>query len=350
MRELLDSLVADGRELGVQVAACLDGELVVDAWSGDDVDGRTLFPVFSVSKGIGATAVHILVDRGILGYDVRVADLWPSFGAHGKEAVTVGHVLEHSAGVPFFPSGLSPDDLLDEDHVAGLIADQELAWEPGTRTGYHSLTFGYLVDRVIRGATGRTLADVVRDEIAEPLGLEDDLFIAPPDALAHRLAEVDDSAVDTADFPELFQRVVGRIDIGSIVPRRTAPAGRSWAASAPLPFAATMTARAGARLYGALATGGSPLLSPETLAAATRIRRRDEDAIVGVPVLKSYGYSHGDEVTGGRSEAFGFGGLGGSEAYADPTCGFSFAFTHSRLTLLDSAPEVAARIRKELGI
>ncbi|MFG1820101.1 serine hydrolase domain-containing protein [Kribbella sp. NPDC049174] len=105
MRELLESLVADGRELGVQVAAYLDGDLVVDAWSRADVDGQTLFPVFSVSKGIGATAVHILVDRGILGYDDRVADLWPSFGAHGKDEVTVGHVLEHSAGVPFFPEG-----------------------------------------------------------------------------------------------------------------------------------------------------------------------------------------------------------------------------------------------------
>jgi CubicO group peptidase (beta-lactamase class C family) len=164
------------------------------------------------------------------------------------------------------------------------------------------------------------------------------------------LAEVDDSAVDTSAFPDLFQRVVGRIDVGSIVPRRTAPAGRSWAAAARLPFAATMTARAGARLYGVLASGGAPLLSPETLAEATRIRRRDADFVVGVPVLKSLGYSHGDEVTGGREEAFGFGGLGGSEAYADPSCGFSFAFTHNRLTTVDSAPEVAALVRKELGM
>jgi CubicO group peptidase (beta-lactamase class C family) len=355
VQDLLEDLVDSGRELGVQVAACLNGELVVDTWAGvadsagHPVDGQTLFPVFSVSKGIAATAVHLLVDRGLLRYDVRIAELWPEFGAHGKDKVTLAHVLEHSAGVPFFPAGLAPDDLADEDEITALIADQRLAWEPGTRTGYHSLTFGYLVDRAIRGATGRTLEAVIRDEIAVPLGLEDDLFITPPDVFLDRLAEVDDTGFDTSVFPDTFQQVVGRIDVGSIVPRRTAPPGRSWAASARLPFAATMTARAGARLYGVLATGGAPLLSAETLAEATRIRRRDVDFVVGVPVLKSYGYSHGDEVTGGLGAAFGFGGLGGSEAYADPTRGFSFAFTHNRLTMVDSAPEVASLVRKVLG-
>ncbi len=348
MQNLLDDLVASGREQGVQVAACLDGELIVDAWAGT-AGPETLFPVFSVSKGIGATVVHILVDRGLLGYDVRVAELWPAFGRHGKEVITVGQVLEHSAGVPFFPAGLTPDEIADEKLVAGLIAEQPLAWEPGTQTGYHSLTFGYLVDHIVRGVTGQTLSEAVHALIAQPLGIADELFVVPPSSFADRLADVDDSAFDTSVFGETFQRVVGGLAIGSIVPRRTTPPGRSWSMAAPLPFGATMTARAGARLYGVLAAGGEPLLSAETLAAATRIRRRDVDAVVGVPVLKSYGYSHGDEVTGGRPEAFGFGGLGGSEAYADPTTRLSFAFTHNRLTPpteVDSAIELAERVRE----
>ncbi|WP_331770486.1 beta-lactamase family protein (plasmid) [Embleya sp. NBC_00888] len=368
VRGLLDELVESGREIGIRVAAYLDGELVVDAWAGwadrartEPVDGRTLFPVFSVSKGILACLTHVLVDRGVLTYDTRVADLWPEFGAHGKAAITLAQVLEHSAGVPYFPRGLSPDDLLDRERIAGLIADTEPVWPPGTRTGYHSLTFGYLIGETLERATGRPLEDLVRDELAVPLGLDGELYVVPPLAQAARLADVEATdiaacmAAVPADNP--FARAVGGIPVESIVPRRTVPPGRSWSTEAPLPFAATMTARAGARLYAAFAGGGEVdgvrLLRRASLEAATTIRRRDVDEVAGVPALKSLGYLHADPVSGEREAAFGFGGLGGAEAYADPEHRFSFAFTHNRLTPpteSDNAPAIAARIRAALGI
>jgi CubicO group peptidase (beta-lactamase class C family) len=360
----LDDLVESGVELGAQVAAYLGDELVVHAWAGTAdpatgqlVDGTTLFPVFSVSKGILATVAHRLVERDALRYDTRLAELWPEFGAHGKETITVAHVLEHSAGIPYFPAGLSPDDLTDYDQVVSLIADLEPAWEPGTKTGYHSLTFGYLMAEVVRRATGRTIDEVVRTELAVPLGIEDELFIVPPTEQADRLADI-----DAADFVALqaqlpggnaFQKVVGGIMADSIVPRRVAPAGRSWAMDAFLPFSATMTARAGAALYGALANGGGPLLSPEGVALVTRIRRRDVDQIIDGPALKSLGYLHADPVSGGVETAFGFGGLGGAEAYADPERRLGFAFTHNRLTpptAEESAPGLAALLRASLGV
>jgi CubicO group peptidase (beta-lactamase class C family) len=360
----LDDLVESGVELGAQVAAYLGDELVVHAWAGVAdpatgalVDGSTLFPVFSVSKGIVATAVHRLVDRDVLHYDTRLAERWPEFGVHGKEAITVAHVLEHSAGVPYFPTGLTPDDLADYDRVVSLIADSELAWEPGTKTGYHSLTFGYLMAETIRRATGRTVDEVVRTELAEPLGIEDELFIVPPAEHANRLADIDAAAFVAlqAQLPggNAFQKVVGGILADSIVPRRVAPADRSWAMDAFLPFSATMTARAGAVLYGALANGDRRLLAPERVALATRIRRRDLDQIIDAPALKSLGYLHADPVSGGSETAFGFGGLGGAEAYADPGRRLSFAFTHNRLTpptAEESAPGLAALLRERLGL
>jgi CubicO group peptidase (beta-lactamase class C family) len=359
----LDDLVESGVELGAQVAAYVGDELVVHAWAGvadpatgRPVDGNTLFPVFSVSKGIIATAVHRLVERDVLRYDTGIAELWPEFGTRGKEAVTVAHVLEHSAGIPYFPTGLTPDDLADYDRVVSLVADLEPAWKPGTMTGYHSLTFGYLVAEVVRRATGRTVDEVVRTEVAEPLGIEDQLFIVPPTEQAHRLADIDatDFVALQAQLPggNAFQRVVGGIRVDSIVPRRVAPAGRSWAMDAFLPFGATMTARAGAALYGALASGGGRLLSSERVALATRIRRRDIDQIIGAPALKSLGYLHADPVSGGIESAFGFGGLGGAEAYADPERRLGFAFTHNRLTpptAEESAPGLAALLRENLG-
>jgi CubicO group peptidase (beta-lactamase class C family) len=364
----LDDLVESGVELGAQVAAYLGDELVVHAWAGvadpateQLVDGDTLFPVFSVSKGIVATAVHRLVERDVLRYDTRLAELWPEFGVRGKESITVAHVLEHSAGVPYFPAGLTPDDLADYDRVVSLIADFEPAWKPGTKTGYHSLTFGYLMAEVIWRATGRSVDEVVRVELAEPLGIADELFIVPPTSQADRLADI-----DAADFVALqaqlpggnaFQKVVGGILADSIVPRRVAPVGRSWSTDAFLPFSATMTARAGATLYGALANGGrlggTRLLSPEQLTLATRIRRRDTDQIIDAPALKSLGYLHADPVSGGAETAFGFGGLGGAEAYADPERRLGFAFTHNRLTpptAEESAPGLAALLRATLGV
>jgi CubicO group peptidase (beta-lactamase class C family) len=197
----LDDLVESGIELGAQVAAYLGDELVVHAWAGtadpatgQPVDGRTLFPVFSVSKGIVATAVHRLVARHALRYDTRLAELWPEFAACGKEAITVAHVLEHSAGIPYFPTGLTADELADHDRVVSLIAGLEPAWEPGTKTGYHSLTFGYLMAEVARRATGRSVDEVVRTELAEPLGIEDELFIVPPTDQPDRLADIDAAA------------------------------------------------------------------------------------------------------------------------------------------------------------
>jgi CubicO group peptidase (beta-lactamase class C family) len=363
----LDDLVESGVELGAQVAAYLGDELVVHAWAGVAdpaterlVDGRTLFPVFSVSKGIVATAVHRLVERDVLRYDTRLAEMWPEFGVHGKQSITVAHVLEHSAGIPYFPAGLTPDELADQDRVLSLIADCEPAWEPGTKTGYHSLTFGYLMAEVVRRATGRTLDEVVRVELAQPLGIEDELFIVPPADQADRLADIDagDFVALQAQLPggSAFRKVVGGLSADSIVPRRVAPAGRNWSMDAPLPFNATMTARAGATLYGALANGGrlggTRLVSANRVALATRIRRRDKDQIIDAPALKSLGYLHADPVSGGAETAFGFGGLGGAEAYADPQLRLGFAFTHNRLTpptAEESAPGLAALLRTSLG-
>ncbi|MEJ3656570.1 alpha/beta fold hydrolase [Actinomycetes bacterium KLBMP 9759] len=365
---LLDALVASGREVGAQVAVYHDGRLVVDAWAGVaqpstgvPVDGQTLFPVFSVGKGIAATALHVLVDHGLVGYETRLAQFWPEFAVHGKDATTLANVLDHSAGVPYFPMGLSADDLLDADRIAGLIADMEPEWKPGTLTGYHILTFGYLVAETIRRATGASLADVVRNELAAPLGIDEDLFVVPPAAHAHRLADIDadEFVALQSQLPggSALVRVVGGLSADAIVPRRQPPPGRSWSMEAPLPFSATMTARAGARLYAMLAGGGEidgvRLLSSRAVATATEIRRSEVDQILGAPVLKSWGYVNGDPVTGARPAAFGFGGLGGAEAYADPEHRLSFAFTHNLLTpptREDSAPEVAAEVRAALGI
>jgi CubicO group peptidase (beta-lactamase class C family) len=145
----------------VQVAVYHQGVLVVDAVAGlaDPMTGRevttdTLFHSFSTGKGVTATVVHVLVERGLFSYDTPIVELWPEFGAHGKERTTVSHALTHSAGVPGVSLDTRPEDLGDWQKMTAMIANAEPWWEPGTKTGYHAMTYGFIIGEVVRWATG----------------------------------------------------------------------------------------------------------------------------------------------------------------------------------------------------
>src|ERR1700694_3048324 len=148
VQDAIDQLVESGAERGIQVAAYRDGELVVDAVAGvaDPATGQlvtsgTPFYNFSIVKGAASTIAHILVERGLFGYDTPVVELWPEFGARGKQKVTVRHVMSHSAGVPAIPLTTTMEDLCDWDKMCAAVADSELRWEPGTQVGYQPYTF-----------------------------------------------------------------------------------------------------------------------------------------------------------------------------------------------------------------
>lgn len=149
VQAVADRLVGAGTERGLQVAVYRGGEQIVDVVAGtaDSTTGRpvrpdTPFVATSTGKGVTATVVHVLVERGVFGYDTRIAELWPEFAAHGKGAATIGHALTHSVGVPGLPADLQPEALLDWDAMCALVAGAKPWWEPGTRTGYHAQTFG----------------------------------------------------------------------------------------------------------------------------------------------------------------------------------------------------------------
>ena len=137
----MDDLIGRGIEQGLQVAAYLDGQLVVDTWAGvadattgRPVDGETLFLVFSTTKGVTATVIHLLAERGLLEYDVPVARYWPEFGVNGKQAITVRQVLAHTAGVPQVPDGFERTDFGDWDRACRAVAELTPLWQPGTAT------------------------------------------------------------------------------------------------------------------------------------------------------------------------------------------------------------------------
>ncbi len=167
------------KEVGAAVAVWVDGDLVVNLWGGwaDAAGARpwqqnTLTTVLSGTKGLTATCVHQLADRGELDLQAPVARYWPEFGQAGKEAITLAMVMSHRSGVIGPRTRMGWEKVADWDFVCEQLAAAEPWWEPGTAQGYHMTTFGFILGEVFRRVTGRTVGQYLRTEIAEPLGAD----------------------------------------------------------------------------------------------------------------------------------------------------------------------------------
>ncbi|MTE22512.1 serine hydrolase [Streptomyces sp. TRM43335] len=341
VQEALDGLVESGAELGLQAAVYVDGEPVVDAVAGvaDPEDGRrvesgTPFYSASTAKGVAATVVHVLVERGLFGYDTPIADLWPEFAAHGKTAVTVRHALTHTAGVPGMPADVTPESLTDWDAMCAAVADAEPWWEPGTRTGYHAFTYGWLLGEVVRRATGKPISQVLREEVAGPLGVADELYFGVPEAELGRLARLEDAPAD----PNAFGSLPEDFPLFKASPPQVTPnaayGNRADVLTSDIPAGGTMTARAVARMYAALLgeVDGVRLVSEERLREISSVAFEGVDQVFGMPTAWGLGYSIGRPGADPRQtrHVFGSVGMGGSAGYADTSTKVAFALTKNR--------------------
>lgn len=362
IRALLDELVAAGREVGLQVAAYLNGRPVLDAWAGSadrqagrSVDGDTLFTVYSTGKGVVATAVHLLAERDKLDYDAPIATYWPEFAANGKERVTVRDALTHRSGIPQMPEGLVAEDLLDWEKMVAAVARLKPIFPPGTTTAYHALTYGWILGEVVRRADGRDLGRFVLEEFCQPLGMGDLYFGIPEDAVP-RVARLERPEGGGAPEPP-----------PDALSARAAPRDLSWILAAPPGWRAQIpggnmvaSARSLARFYAALIgeVDGVRLLPASRTAIATELQTAEVDAGLGVAVNKGLGYFLGGlptSASGPRLSAFGHSGFGGSIGFADPAAGLAVGFAKTLLTT-DADPAqsttllICDRVREALGV
>jgi CubicO group peptidase (beta-lactamase class C family) len=341
LQAVADEMAATPAETGLQVAVHRYGQVIADVTagvadprSGAQVTPGTLFYAASTGKGVTASLAHILAERGDLRYDMRLADVWPEFAARGKERTTVRHVLLHTAGLPGLPRQTTIDQLCDWDHMCAVLAAAGPWWEPGTRFGYHALTFGFLLGETLRRATGRTVTELLREVLTAPLGLEDEVCFAVPAPLLPRVAR-------QADGPELPEPPEG-----SPPDRATPPALRGVASfgnradvlAADIPSLGTMTARGAARMYSALLghVDDIDLVSSQRRQAMAAVAFTGMDEVMGFPVSWAFGYSPGrpadaagaGEGASARSRpgsTFGMVGANGSAAYADMDSGLAVA-------------------------
>ena len=343
---------------GAGVCVYHRGECVVDLWGGYKDDEGTLWtqdtmaPSFSTTKGVASTLFHIYADRGLIDYDARVADYWPEFGQAGKEDITVRQVLSHQSGLYHIREMIDHvDRMLDWKYMISAIEKATPVHLPGTRTGYHGLTFGFLVGEIIQRVTGKKFSQLVQKEIAKPLKL-DGLFIGAPEheipraatlifpTSTKRLSQTSlGSKLETgaSGISKLLQRLGIDSDLSSIfdalAPRGVSDFdfGSPEALRVAIPAAnGLFTARSLAKMYALLANNGEfegvRLLSAESLAQATTLQKpTGKLSVIPFDMRWRLGY-HGVATTRGfPRQAFGHFGFGGSGAWADPTQELSVA-------------------------
>jgi len=363
MQAVLDALVARGEERGIQLCAYVGGVCVVDAWAGvaDPATGRlvtgsTLFPVFSVTKGITATLIHLLVERGKLGYETKIADVWPEFGAHGKGEITVGDALSHRAGIPLMPVGIGHTELCDRQAMCAAIANLRPVSPPRAETTYHAATYGWILGETARRVDGRTFSTMLEEEVRRPLGIEG-LYVGIPDAVEARVAILD-SVYEPGNEPPPPDDPLPR-DIPGWMQPLSELMNRPDARRACMPgISGIANARALAQFYAALLPGGgarTELLPPARVHQATRMQTKFCFPGQEIPVRVGLGYFLGGEACaaemGSRPDAFGHPGHGGSIGFADPQHHLAVGLTKNYFLMARNSHRVVlSELRHTLGI
>jgi CubicO group peptidase (beta-lactamase class C family) len=363
VRDAFEKNFREREDVGAGFSAYVGGKKVVDLWGGEARPGRpwqedTMALSFSVGKGIVAFVAQLLADRGQLEIDAPVVQYWPEFAQNGKEAVTVRQVLTHTAGLPSWPEYWNvvsldrPASYLDLEAITGALAAAPLQWEPGSRFGYHSTTYGWLTGEIVRRITGKTLGRYFHDEVAVPLGL--DMYVGVPESELDRIALLVPDP--SSDSDEVYDMINYRSSIGQVAfigpekrfgaaIRDTYNSPEMWRAENP---AANPVgdARSLARFYALLANGGEldgvRLVSSESIDRHTEVIVDTQDTLWGTHFRVGLGYMRScGWYQMGPNDAFGHAGLGGAVGWADADRNVSFGYVMNRLVL---ALETDARV------
>ncbi|GHF70632.1 serine hydrolase domain-containing protein [Streptomyces griseosporeus] len=339
-----------------QLCAYVHGRKVVDLWAGGDA--RSLYGVYSSTKGAAHLVVALLVQDGTLELDRKVTYYWPEFAAEGKGALTLRDLLAHRAGLVGLDAGFTREELADDRAIAERLADQKPFWRPGTAFGYHALVIGALAGEVVRRATGRTLQEIYEDRVRAPYGL--DFYLGLPEDEEPRFRSVQPMLPTPEQQAAIDARPDGPHTLASIAFNTHVPDpgkledhanSRAVRAKGPASAGGVASARGLAGMYAAMISevdGRPPLLKPDTLAEFGQIHSTGHD-LVG-RTHKSFGV--GFQATADTwypflgAGAIGHSGAVGSQGFADPRSGLAYGYTRRRMAFPGgAAPENTALVR-----
>ena len=341
LAQILESQLGSDYDLGGSLAVAVDGQIVTDCWGGwaDEAKSEpwqsdTITNVWSTTKTMTALCALILIDRGVLDPNEKVATYWPEFAVNGKENIEVRHIMSHTSGVSAWAQPVTVDDVLDDEKATEMLARQAPWWEPGTASGYHALNQGHLVGEVIRRIDGRGLKQFFAEEVAGPLGA--DFSIGAPESERGRISNVipppplpipEDIDPDSVMF-KTFTGPAPEASISHTAAWRDATIGAANGHG---------NARSVATIQAAISNGGragdTQLLSSDTVSRVFEQQSHGVDLVLGTPVSFGLGYALADPidaiVTSGK--VCYWGGWGGSIVVNDLDHRVTMAYMMNRM-------------------
>ena len=343
---------ADHGEIGAALALVVDGEIVVDIWGGHADAQRTrlweqdtIVNVYSTTKGVVAVCANRLIEEGKIDPEAPVARYWPEFAQAGKEDLPVKYILNHRAGLPAVSNVIPRELTYQWEPLVDALAAQEPWWEPGTKHGYHAVTFGYLVGEIVRRVTGKSIGTYWRTEIAEPTGIDFHIGFGP---------EIDGRCANMIPAPLQMPSPDSELGMAMLNPASVSfkafmitpepllnplyMNSREWRAAEVPAGNGHGNARALARMYGALSTDGAidgfQILHPDTIADATVEQSYGPDAVLFYPMRfgRGFGLDIPEYQLSPGATLFGHGGMGGSFGYADPAARIGIGYTMNQMS------------------
>jgi CubicO group peptidase (beta-lactamase class C family) len=350
VRDAFVANFANGSEVGAAFSAYHRGRKVVDLWGGvaDQETGApwqedTMILVFSTTKGATALCANRLAERGELDVEAPVATYWPEFAAAGKQDMPVSYLLSHQAGLAWIDGTMSFEDALRWDPVVERLAAETPKWEPGTATGYHAVTFGWLVGEVVKRISGKSLGTFFHDEVAAPLGA--DWYIGLPEELDHRVAPliVIEAPTDEAVKAMMEQFTGPDTNLGKAL---SAPGGAFADTSvfntravraAEIPAAnGVADARSIARVYASMVgevDGVRTLGAEQVKQASTQRSSGPNIVLLDMDIQFGLGFMVPSSIIVNPAGSFGHYGAGGSAGWADPDAELAFGYVMNRMDI-----------------
>jgi len=334
------------QEVGASFAATIDGKFVVDIWGGYADAARTrpwerdpIVPVFSTTKVMTSMCALILIDRGQLDPDAPVARYWPEFAQAGKAKMPVRYLLSHQSGLAGFDESIPLEALYDWDRIVKLLAAQKPWWEPGKHSGYHAITFGYLIGEIVRRITKKTLGTFFREEVAVPLNA--DFYIGLPEKYDAQLAETIPPPIIKPGEPGYYEldpnSLPGKVMALPAINNGDYVNDREWRGAEIPASNGHGNAHSMARVGAAMACGGKldgvRLMGLPTIEKAIEEQCSGTDLVLGVPIRYGLGFGlNSREIPiSPNPRTFFWNGFGGSSLVIDLDARLSWAYAMNKL-------------------
>ena len=341
VKETFEKLHREDREIGSCFAVYKDGNPLVNLWGGFQDKDKTkpwqkdnLVTVYSTTKGVAAFCIALAMEKGLLKYEERVSTYWPEFSSNGKEDITIGMLMSHQAGI-CSPETRNVEDYYNQSLMAEKLAGMTPIWEPGTASGYHSMTFGWLTSELILRVTGKSLGTFFREEVGDQH--EIDFFIGLPESEDHRVAELvpfdivrsensEQQQVELTDAQKSQRNSAGTLDIQNT---------KAWR-QAEIPSANGQGNAGGlAKLYSLIVPEDNSLklLKDDTVNQMTTMQIEGRDLVLAVQVRWGVGFILNKHkiIYGPVEGAFGHSGYGGSCAFGDPENKIGVSYVMNRM-------------------